>query len=92
MCRVYCKESDYEEKTEKVQFQETPRKDRGIEDEDEIDDTAEQVTCMTLHKREPIKRGKMVPKFFLEKLLNFVFPENVGNWHFLGLVYFLGNS
>lgn len=66
MCRVYCKESDYEEKMEKkVQFQETPRKDRGIEDEDDIDDMAEQVTCMTLHRREPIKRGKMVSQIFL---------------------------
>lgn len=45
---------------EKVQFQEMAGKDRGGggEDEDEFDDMADQVTCISLHKREPIKRGK----------------------------------
>ncbi|PSS17836.1 Translation initiation factor IF-2 like [Actinidia chinensis var. chinensis] len=46
----YCEESDYED--------EVVMAAKEAEDGDDIDEVAEHVTCITLHKREPIKRGE----------------------------------
>ncbi|GFZ04074.1 protein kinase superfamily protein [Actinidia rufa] len=54
--RRYCEESDYEDEVESFQNQAMAAKE--AEDGDGIDEVAEQITCVTFHKREPIKRGE----------------------------------